>query len=222
MLFAVYERTAVDTAASSVQSAPGAAIPTPRIAVRQYPVDDALDKEDGLIPRQKDQTLCVVCLAKSPFNPQCSCRHGPMGMCDYCMPLEVCFVIDRCFDVFDMIAIRFDPCFVDSHSQFFLMMKCLSSTQPYNQKYLDSNKIKHMSFHAHVRKITAANRNAATENPPILIQEPSLKVAEQCDTGHAPYPRAMCAKCQPSAVILQQQVRHEVSWWFFGCFACQL
>jgi nuclear protein localization family protein 4 len=96
--------------------------------------------------------------------------------------------------------------------------------QPYDQKYLDEKKIKHMSFHAYVKKMNVASRKAegagmisllvpcglphisVAEKLSALLEEPSLKVAEHCDSGHAPYPKAMCAKCQPSALVLQQQV----------------
>ncbi|KAI8998201.1 NPL4 family-domain-containing protein [Gaertneriomyces semiglobifer] len=45
---------------------------TSKVAVKQEPIDDMMEKQEGMIKRGRDHRFC---------------KHGDAGMCEYCMPL---------------------------------------------------------------------------------------------------------------------------------------
>ena len=77
--------------------------------------------------------------------------------------------------------------------------------EPYDAAYHTEHNIKHISYHAYLRKLAPkASDTAAALLPPLSTL--SYKVKVPCPSkGHPPWPAGICTACQPSAITLQSQ-----------------
>lgn len=71
--------------------------------------------------------------------------------------------------------------------------------EPFDEEYRLENNIKHLSFHAYLRKMRNESSLANA------LSEPDYTVNKNCSSGHAPWPASICSKCQPAAISLQLQ-----------------
>uniref|UniRef100_A0A8C5U9T6 Nuclear protein localization protein 4 homolog n=1 Tax=Malurus cyaneus samueli TaxID=2593467 RepID=A0A8C5U9T6_9PASS len=77
---------------------------------------------------------------------------------------------------------------------------------PFDEDYLNHLEppVKHMSFHAYIRKLTGG----ADKGKFVALENISCKIKSGCE-GHPPWPEGICTKCQPSAITLnRQKYRH--------------
>lgn len=77
--------------------------------------------------------------------------------------------------------------------------------QPFDQNYLTEQKIKHMSFHAYLRKLT----QGVNKGKFAPLENISCRIKPGCP-GHKPWPEGICTKCQPSAITLNRQTYRHV------------
>jgi nuclear protein localization family protein 4 len=77
--------------------------------------------------------------------------------------------------------------------------------EPFDPRYLEQNKIKHLSFHSYLRQLMAQSKTSTNKGFVPPLEDADFKIKKNCPTGHPPYPEGICTKCQPSAYTLQQQ-----------------
>lgn len=69
---------------------------------------------------------------------------------------------------------------------------------PYDEEYRVDHGIKHLSFHANIRRLQSENSR------PKVLEEPFYSIKPNCP-NHAPWPAGICSACQPSPISLQLQ-----------------
>ena len=75
--------------------------------------------------------------------------------------------------------------------------------EPYDTSYHAEHNIKHLSYHAYLRKLTPKNTTSSFVPP---LSPLNYKVKVPCPTGsHPNWPAGICTACQPSAITLQSQ-----------------
>ena len=87
--------------------------------------------------------------------------------------------------------------------------KCLYCTpiEPWDEKYLKKENIKHMSFHSYLKKLSSGPSGSKYA----ALEDISCKIKSPCPSAgsHEPWPKGICSKCTPQAITLnRQKYRH--------------
>lgn len=77
---------------------------------------------------------------------------------------------------------------------------------PFDEEFLMKKEIKHMSFHAYIKKLTTHHGRSSNMYPLTNI---SLKLKPGC-RRHEPWPRGICSNCQPGSLTLMRQIYRHV------------
>eukprot|EP00092_Neocalanus_flemingeri_P040162 GFUD01043747.1.p1 GENE.GFUD01043747.1~~GFUD01043747.1.p1 ORF type:complete len:562 (+),score=130.40 GFUD01043747.1:53-1738(+) len=72
---------------------------------------------------------------------------------------------------------------------------------PFDEEYLREQKIKFMSFHSYIRKLSGGLSKG--KFAPLKNISCKVEISSRCE--HPPYPQGICSKCQPSAITLNRQ-----------------
>lgn len=80
-----------------------------------------------------------------------------------------------------------------------------SPIEPFDENYLKEQKIKHLSFHSYLRKLTSG----VDRGKFVALEDINCKIKTGCKE-HPPWPKGICSKCQPSALTLNRQTYRHV------------
>lgn len=77
---------------------------------------------------------------------------------------------------------------------------------PWDKGFQEEHNIKHLSYHAYLNELNEnTNKRGSSTSYISPLEEENFEIHKKCPTGHAPWPKGICSKCQPSAITLQQQ-----------------
>lgn len=85
------------------------------------------------------------------------------------------------------------------------MCEYCSPLPPWDREYQADNNIKHISFHAYVDELNSSTNKEGGSSYIAPLQESDFAINLRCPSGHEPWPKGICSKCQPSAITLQRQ-----------------
>ncbi|XP_067006587.1 nuclear protein localization protein 4 homolog [Anabrus simplex] len=80
-----------------------------------------------------------------------------------------------------------------------------SPLESFDEAYLREQNIKHLSFHAYLRKLTAG----VDRGKFVSLEDISCRIRTGCK-DHPPWPKGICSKCQPNAITLNRQIYRHV------------